>query len=455
VDRRKGRAAEARTGYPRGRGLALAYGATALILLAVVVPPSLSLIGRPFSGFLVWDNGVLVALHRESWTGARAGLPLNGGVLVEVDGEAFESGTALREHVAAGEPGRRLRIRVRSGERVTEYLVPRMRLSASDYAFTFGSYLLNAVALMLVGLLALWLRPDLAAARALAWSTGILGALLVLVVDYVSSYQLIPLCRFAEAVAPAALLNLAIVFPTERARTARRHGVVALVALVVVAAQVRASASFYERPELARSTVEGIYVLIAFALLGLVANYAATLLRSRDATSRAQAAVVFAGGLPAFAMTAFGMLAFTLLEWSFSWIWVFALLPLAPLSMLYAMVRQDLFDAERVVRLSAGYFIACTGMLVAYGAGLAALDAFVVGLSQSRGALFLLLLVIALLFDPLRRSAQSAVDRAFYRSRVDPARTLEQSSAGLLDLKREDEIANYIGECLPEAHAPE
>jgi signal transduction histidine kinase len=189
-------------------------------------------------------------------------------------------------------------------------------------------------------------------------------------------------------------------------------------------------------------------------LLALMAGYAETLLRAPDPVPRAQAAVVFAGGFPAFGMAAFGMLAFSMLGWSFSWGWFFALLPLAPASMLYAMVRQDLFAAERFVRLSVGYTIATAAIVLAYAGGLAVFDWLIVAdASPNPAVAFVLLVVIALFFDPLRRRVQAAVDRAFYRSRIDPARELERSSEELPALRTEEEIVDYVGRRLREGLA--
>jgi signal transduction histidine kinase len=420
-------------------------------LLAVVVPKTVGQIDRTIPGFFVWDNGVLVALHRAEWTGARSGLPLNGGMLVAVDGDAFPGGRAFMRDVAARSPGESVSYQLRFGGETIESRVPTMRFGLADWTLTLGSYLLNAFVLLFCAALALLLRPDHLHPRALAVASGTVGATILFVVDALTEFRFVQVARVGEALIPATVVNLALVFPRELVAARTRWLTALALALGLLGAHGFASIAYYSDPLASRVVTEVTYISIALSVLLLLGNYAYSLLRASNSDALTRAAVVCAGGMPAFALAGFGILAFNLLEWTFSWSWVFILLPLAPLSMLYAAVAQDLFDAERVLRLSVGYMLATGSLVVAYAAALAGVDRLVVGgASENHASTFMLLLVAALLFDPVRRRIQRGVDRAFYRSRLDFTHRLTEASEELPTLRDENEIERFVTRHLEE-----
>ena len=101
---------------------------------------------------------------------------------------------------------------------------------------------------------------------------------------------------------------------------------------------------------------------------------------------------------------------------------VFAIIPVA---LFIAILRFHLWDVERLANRAMVYG-ALTGLLgLVYAAG-----ALVVGLVPGRifnqGELVAVwILAAALLFRPARRRLQSAIDKRFYREKLDTIRTLE------------------------------
>jgi signal transduction histidine kinase len=436
---------------PRPTAVLWFYALAASALLIVALRSSLPLLGTTFPGFFVLDNGILAAVYGGDWTGPRAGLPFDGGVLVAVEGEPFAGGRALLEKAAGRPPGQIIHYRVEHRGTHHEFAVPTMQLGGRAFLQTFGSYLFLASTLLLIGGIALWLRPDRLTARSLAATLGAVGGIFALALDHMAGYRWIGAYHVFEGLAPAAILHLALVFPRERLRpSARFRLLVGVTALLAVATGVE-FAIFYERPPLAWRWDAGGYLLMAALGIAMIASFAESLARGRDPGERTRAALVFTGGLVGFLLPAAALFAFFLLGVDVSTIWWTPFLAVFALFLLYAIVRHDLLEAERVVRVGVGYVLATAGMLIAYAVSLALLSRLVwPGAERSPIASFLLVLAVAVSFEPLRRRVQVGIDRVFYRSRVDVARVLEESSLDLVALETEAEIALYLEMLLAE-----
>ncbi len=427
------------------------YLLAASALMTVALRSSLPLLGTSFPGFLVLDNGILAAVYGNDWTGPRAGLPFDGGVLVAIDGEPFAGGRALLGQAASSIPGHVFHYRVIHNGALREFAVPTMRLDGRAFLQTFGSYLFIASTLLLIGGVALLIRPDRLTARSLAATLGAVGGIFALALDHMAGYRWIGAYHAFAGLAPAAILHLALVFPRERgSAVVRRRLLFGVTAFLAVGTGIK-FAIFYERPELAWRWDAAGYLLMAALGIAMIASFADSLARGRDPGERTRAALVFTGGLVGFLLPAVALFAFFLLGVDVSTIWWTPFLALFALFLLYAIVRHDLLEAERVVRLGVGYVLATAGMLIAYAASLALLSRLVwPGAARSPIPSFVLVLAVAVSFEPLRRRVQVGIDRVFYRSRVDVARVLEEASSDLVALETEAEIAGYLESLLIE-----
>jgi hypothetical protein len=108
---------------------------------------------------------------------------------------------------------------------------------------------------------------------------------------------------------------------------------------------------------------------------------------------------------------------------------------LVPLSISVAVLRSRLFDIDVVINRTLVYG-SLTAMLVAlYFGAIVVLQRIFVGLTGQESTLAIVVstLVIAALFNPLRRRIQSFIDRRFYRRKYDARKTLEAFSSQLRD----------------------
>lgn len=415
------------------------------VLVGGIALESTRLVHHTFPGFLFWDNGTLVSFHQDSWTGPRAGLPLNGGRLRILDGEPFVGGQSALEHVAARPAGSLIRYRVVHEGETRDYAVASMVLSPASYALTFGIYLLNGLAFLTIAFVALALRPELAGARALALASGCMGLLVTLAIDYFSAYRLVPAYLMVEGLTPAALWTFVLSFPVPRGSPGLRRALGLGLAVVGAALAVTSYAVYYTDPEISRAITYAIYVAVGLSALAMVVSFADAFLRAPSPVARTQASVVFAGGLVALVLPGIAVLAFFTLGWTLSASWIAVLLPLFPLSVLYAIVRHDLLGVERFVRLTTGYVLSTSAVVLVYAVLALAVERGIgEGAAESPLLAIVLLVGIAVGFDPLRRRVQDLVDRIFYRTQVDVAGFLEAIGAELAGVSSEEEILRLV-----------
>jgi hypothetical protein len=138
----------------------------------------------------------------------------------------------------------------------------------------------------------------------------------------------------------------------------------------------------------------------------------------------------------------------------------FALMLLIPISIAVAVLRYRLYDIDILINRTLVYVSLTVTLSAIYFGGVTASQAIFRVLTgqeqQPQLALVVSTLVIAALFNPLRRRIQSFIDRRFYRRKYDAAKTLEAFSAKLRDETNldalSDEMVGVVRETMQPAH---
>jgi hypothetical protein len=138
----------------------------------------------------------------------------------------------------------------------------------------------------------------------------------------------------------------------------------------------------------------------------------------------------------------------------------FLLILLIPLSIVVAVLRHHLYDIDLLINRTLVYGSLTSALVALYVGGVATTQAtfrIVTGQQeQPQLAIVVSTLVIAALFNPLRGRIQSFIDKRFYRSKYDAAKTLEAFSATLrneTDLEAlSDDLVGVVSETMQPAH---
>jgi hypothetical protein len=131
-----------------------------------------------------------------------------------------------------------------------------------------------------------------------------------------------------------------------------------------------------------------------------------------------------------------------------------------PLAVGIAVLRYHLYNIDLIINRTLVYGTLSVTLVLVYFGGVATTEALLRALTgqeqQPQLAVVVSTLVIAALFNPLRRRIQSFIDRRFYRRKYDARKTLEAFSAKLRDETDLDalnaELVGVVKETMQPAH---
>ena len=225
-----------------------------------------------------------------------------------------------------------------------------------------------------------------------------------------------------ECVFPATWIHLAAVFPVERrvrgATLAIVAGAYALSAVCAVAVLRGLASSPANLGPLHLTYLYGAASFVVF-LGSLGVQYR----RRRAAAVRARIKAVLPGAMVAGSLAFFALTDSALSSRSFPVQFGLVFTPIFSACIAYAIANHDLFAVDRFVRQSFVYTLLSVVIVSGY-ALIVSLPPRVVPGVGFRTVRLVLFVALAFFLEPLRRWIQAAVDRAFYRTRLDYRKTI-------------------------------
>jgi signal transduction histidine kinase len=426
---------------------AVAIGLAAIVLATTTTITSLQWIGRVFPGFMLLDNRVIASVGLADWTGTAVPDLFQSEVLA-VDGEPVLSTDAVYAHVETLPPGTEVRYRLERGGVVREVTVPTDRFPVRDWFLLFGAFLLNGAVTFAAGLVPWLLRPRASLPRALLMFGSMCALFLLTAMDLYGPAHLFRLHVVGETFLPAAGIQLALLFPTPHRFARWRFVGYGLSALILV---------FYElslyRPAAYSTVLTVNMIYLGAAGLLFAARLVWEYFGGRSQLARQRVRAVMLGSLFGFALPGLIVFVSAVAFGGFS-MNLAALTPFVfSLSLAYAVVQEDLFEIDAMVKRGA-YYLLLTGSVGATYVAAVVIFNLVLragAVTDSPAFPIFFTLAILLVFNPLRTRLQAFVDRVFFRTRYDGAQVLAEVGGQLGATLQRDRIAALVCECVDAA----
>lgn len=407
-------------------GVTLTVGALSLIR-------AVGTIGQPFAGFFYGPNLLVGIGQRAEWPGIKAGLR-SLDLIVSVDGMPIASGAALSERVAGYQPGETLIFRVeRHGER-KDIGVPVSQYQLGDFVVVFLAPFLMGLLFVSFGGILYFKQPAARASLVYLLLCCLIGLFCMAVYEAYTTAAFFRLILLYPLIG-ALLVHLLALFPESPTTRTRVRMLVAGVYLLAGTLVALRQFYFFRPDESALlSMLSSFYVLVVLlaSLFLLVRAY----FRTKMQIVRDKIKVIGIGLFLAGSVVAAWSLNFLLVAKSFYLDEGILLASVFPLFMSYGVLRKNVFQLDRVIRLSLSYGIATAVVLVLYLAVVGTVRDFITPrVTEHRmfGFLFVLLVAVgALLFNRLRRATNDLVRRMLFRSRFDLTQALEDLDQSLV-----------------------
>lgn len=414
---------------------------------------------QPFLGAFVEPTLVVNAVGEDDWSGRAAGLDLPDR-LVALGGQSLTRPWSLYDELSRYRVKSILMVAVEGQDGESRQLVVELQsFPASAFVSFFVFPYVLGITFLLIGLVVFVARRERASGRAFPLFCASFALAVGTILDLYTTHLLMYAWVIGLALMGGSLIHLALVFP-ERSGLARRWPwLPRLVYLPSIAIAIWALATItnFDHPW---AYIPAWRPLFFYTALGALVWMAMLLRQRRQAESpviREQARVILLGLLLAsLPLVVWFFLATLKSDLALSPI-LFAPLILLPLSVAYAILRYRLLDVDLIISRSVSYSLLA---LLIVGGYLLLVNLFGLLLgtaleAQNPVLVALFVFAVTIVLNPLRMRLQRAVDRLFFRGRIDYRQELEAYSHELGRLLNQPAIFATLTQRVEAAVYPE
>jgi signal transduction histidine kinase len=413
----------------------------ALATTAVTLIPSLQWVNRTFPGFFLYGNLTVAPYFLPHWSGQQAGLSFLDRV-VAVDGETIAAPEQIYDRLRRSPAQEPIRYTVERRGETIELAIPPMRFSFQDWLLSSGIYLLGGLGFLIIGFAPFYMRSSAPAAPVLFFMASAISLWFVVTFDFMTARH------WPLAVRPFALvltcgavihLGLALTRTREALKKLRRR-----LALVYAASALLGTffvATFHGPLEIWRWSQRLSYGYCLLAASLLLTFLVAALRRPASALERSRLRVVLFGALLGLCVPAFGTVLTSFFSWSIPYNVSFIPVVFFPLSVAYALLKYSLFDLDVALKVGLIRAALASSLLLIYGLLVSVLGVGIGVYAEDAPVPIFFSILVVVIFNPLLRWIEAAVDRYVYRKEYDPRQLQTDASALLRSLSRPQTVA--------------
>jgi len=418
------------------------YGLTTFMALIVVISfvSALSWINKPFPGFLIYEFPCVGSLSHPDWPGNKAGLRYFDRI-AKVEDQPVLNGRQVMTRVRQEVPGTPIRYLVESKEKISEVVVPVTVFELKDFFLVFFIPFFGGLALFSLGVVVYVLKPNIRASWVFLILSFSLGSYMVTGFEMQSTYFFGHFHYLIIPLFPATFLHLGLIFP-ERKRLLNRFPkseyLIYLPTLFLAAGyqiflfsyeKILRSNPFSLIPSYTRVAIPNLSFTF-LAVVGLISLLAYSMFKASDSVYRQRAKTILIGVTIAFFPSVIVELLAFFVKFNFPFNFLVLFVIFFPASFAYSIVRHNLFDADIIIRRTVGYVLATAAVIGVYWLSSVFLNVLLgkYQLAESKVFPIVFILIMILIFNPIRNRFQSLVDWTFFRKGYDDGKIIDKVS---------------------------
>ena len=417
---------------------ALAAFATVSATLLV----SLQWIHKPFPGFFVHENLTVGPYFLPHWSGASAGLK-SLDLVLSINGAPVSDRSSVYQLIHDSPSGTPFRYKIARGSKILELTIPSLMFLPQDWWLSFAVYIFTGLAFFVIGIAPYYFGAASPAAFPLCFMVMAVFVWFESTFDFMTQGVLPKEVRlFSMILTPSAGIHLAYLFKTGRAL--RRFHPYVLVLSYSVAAILGGLNSFFFFGPIPR-WADIFRLNYAYALFGAAAFLwiVGTALRgSLPELERSRLRVVFVGAVLGFFVPTLLTVLTTTFRLSIPY--NLALVPTLffPLSIAYALLKYSLFDLGNIIKTGLSRLSLMIFLLALYAGTLFLVGPSVGIYSKDPLTPILFSVLVVMVFNPLLRWIETALDHYIYKKEYDPAEVHAELSLFLRSLAGASALAH-------------